>query len=124
VKIDPWYEAAMWVVILGGLAPAGYFLVTWRPRRRWSLRQLDAGGWVLVIWLLYALAAFRLAAGHYRQPSTAVDGALALVVGAGIDAVLWLRVARWVSFRRHPDHPLRRRTDPCVDDELVEDDVP
>lgn len=54
----------------------------------------------------------RALAGHYRLPQTVVEAVAALGVGVLIDLVLWLRVLRWVSFRRDPDHPQRRAGDP------------
>jgi hypothetical protein len=105
------YELGLWVVIVGGLLPAGYFLWTWRPERRWTARQLDAGGWVQVVLALYLLAAFRAAFGHYRDRAGASAWA-ALAVGVGIDMVLWLRMVRWRRFRNDADHPMRRATDP------------
>ena len=95
-----WYLVGLWVVIVGGVLPAGYFVWTWRPPRRWSARQLDAGGWVQVVLALYLLAAFRAAFGHYGGSRGVVDGVAALAVGVAIDVVLWLRVLRWRRFRR------------------------
>lgn len=111
------YLTILWVLIVAGLVPALYFLWSWRPRRRWSATQLDAGGWVAIIAGLYLLAAFRAATGGYSQPRTIGQEIATFTLGAGIDAVLWLRVIRWRSFRRGElDHPLRRCTDPAVDD--------
>lgn len=106
------YWIALGAVIAGGIVPAVFFLVTWRPRARFSARQLDAGGWVGVVLALYLLAAFRALAGHYRLPTSAPEAVVALAIGAGIDALLWVRLVRWSRFRREPDHPLRRCTDP------------
>lgn len=111
-----WYWPALGLVIAGGILPAAYFTWSWRPQRRWSARQLDAGGWVHVILALYLLAAFRGVAGHYRLPSTVPEAVASLAVGAAIDVVLWIRVLRWVSFRRDPDQPQRRAGDPAPSD--------
>lgn len=107
------YWIALWIVIVGGLVPAAYFTWSWRPRFRWSPTQLDAGGWVQVVLALYLLAAARTALGHYQQPDHPLESVATIAVGLGIDAALWLRVGRWLVFRRQgPDHPMRRCTDP------------
>lgn len=113
---------ARWIVILGGLIPSLYFVWSWRPRARFSARQLDAGGWVAVIAALYLLAAVRAATGQYEATPDVDDWLVTVGIGGAIDSVLWLRVFRWRAFRRDgDDHPLRRATDPAVD---CEPDLP
>lgn len=108
--------AVLWIVIVGGLIPSLYFVWTWRPRARFSARQLDAGGWVAVIAALYLLAGVRAAMGQYKTDVEPVDWFATAIIGGAIDCVLWLRVFRWRAFRRDgDDHPLRRATDPPVD---------
>lgn len=102
----------LWALIVAGLVPSLWFVYSWRPSRRWSARALDAGGWVAIIAALYLLAALRAAFGHYREPATLADALATFAIGAGVDAVLWLRVLRWREFRKDPTHPLRRATDP------------
>jgi hypothetical protein len=106
-----WYWPLLWIVLAGGLIPAAWFTWTWRPRRRWSPRQLDAGGWVHVILALYLLSAFRLATGQSKLPDSVPEALFGLVIGAGIDVVLWVRVTRWLEFRRGAQ-PLTRHDDP------------
>lgn len=115
------YWPLWWAVVVGGLLPSAYFVATWRPARRWSTRQLDTGGWVPVIAVLYLLAGVRGLLGLNRLPETIASGLLPLAIGAAIDGVLWLRAVRWAQFRRNPTHPLRRSTDPC---ECATDDAP
>ncbi len=103
----------LWIVIIGGLIPSLYFVWSWRPRARFSARQLDAGGWVAVIAALYLLAAVRAALGQYETDVAPDDWFATIVIGLAIDAVLWIRVLRWREFQRGgDDHPLRRATDP------------
>jgi hypothetical protein len=108
---DQTYYAVLWIVIAGGLVPAVYFLTTWRPARRWSPLQLDAGGWVAVVAALYLLAAIRVVLGHYSVPSSRWQAIASFAVGFAIDGVIWLRALRWRSFRTNP--PQRRSTDAC-----------
>lgn len=119
MRTDVFY-GILWILILGGLVPSLWFVYSWRPAARWSARQLDAGGWVGIIAGLYVLAALRAILGHYREPANLVDGLGTFAIGALIDAILWLRVLRWESFRRDaPEHPLRRVDDPPEVGEVV-----
>lgn len=108
-----WYWPLLVAVLAGGLVPAGYFLLTWRPRRLLSTSSLDAGAWVMVLFALYALAAYRLAIGHSALPESSAAAIPGLVVGAFLDVVLWLRALRWHRFRGSAgaDPPQRRSTD-------------
>lgn len=118
------YYPIWWAVVLGGLIPAAYFMWTYRPQHRFSARQLDAGGWVPIIAALYLLSVVNTLLGRNEPPESAIAGSIALSIGAGIDAMLWLRVARWRSFQQNPSHPLRRDTDPICEhapDEVDED---
>ena len=96
-----WYAVGLWVVLVGGIVPASYFTWTWRPRRRWTGTQLDAGAWVQVVLALYLVSALRLVLGGPTEPSSWWNGALGLALGAAIDVVLWVRMLRWRTFRQH-----------------------
>lgn len=105
--MSTWYWPALALVIAGGILPAVYFLWTWRPSKALSSSAIDAGGWVAVVLALYLLAALRGLFGQYRLPETVLEGVLGLLIGAGIDAVLWLRVIRWRAFRRSARDAIR-----------------
>lgn len=94
-----WYRLGLWAVIVGGLVPAGYFLATYRPRRRFAPAQLDAAGWVQVVVLLYLLGAYNAATGQREVPARP-EGAFSLLVGAAIDGLLLLRAVVWWRVRR------------------------
>jgi len=98
-----WYAVGLWVVLAGGIVPAGYFTWTWRPRRRWTGTQLDAGAWVQVVLALYLVSALRGALGGVNEPTSWWTGALSLTLGVAINTVLWVRMLRWRAFKR--DHP-------------------
>lgn len=108
------YDAALAVVVVAGVLPAGYFVWTYRPRQRWRLDALDAGGWVAIILVLYLLTAWRLVAGGVREPEEWWDGASSLLVAGLVDVVLWVRVLNWRRIRRDVERygwPPRRRAD-------------
>lgn len=100
MSMSSWYWPALAAIIAAGILPAVYFLWTWRPSRALATSSIDAGGWVAVVLALYLLAALRGLFGQYRLPDTVLEAVLGLLVGAGIDGVLWLRVIRWRAFRR------------------------
>lgn len=92
------YELATGLVILAGLVPAGYFAVTFRPRRP-TMATLDAGGLFAVIAALYLWAGVRLVLGNTVEPDSPAAGVVSLGLGLLIDAFLWLRAVHWRRFR-------------------------
>lgn len=93
-----WFWWALAALLVGGLAPGLYFLVTWRPRRwrRGIVFDLRASVGSLVI--VYLLAGVR-AAVDAEAPSPGV-GVLYLAVFALIDLHLWGRAIMWERLRR------------------------
>lgn len=99
------YAAALLIVLAAGLVPALYFTWTFRPARPFSLLNLDAGGWVPVIALLYAWAGVRYVLGMSTPPDTLAEAVLGLGLGVAIDFLLLVRVIHWRRLRRE-NHPL------------------
>lgn len=106
-----WYWPLLWLVLVGGLVPAGYFLSTWRPSKllRPGVRELDAGGWVWAIFLLYLSSAARAVVGH--PTPTLAPALIGLAIGVMVDALLVLRAMHWRRLRHSTELPQRRSTD-------------
>lgn len=93
------YAVAFAVVLAAGLAPALYFSWSFRPHRPFSLLNLDAGGWVPVIALLYIWSGVRYAIGLSTPPASIPEAAAGLVLGVLIDALLIVRAVHWRRIR-------------------------
>jgi hypothetical protein len=93
------YAVAFGIVLAAGLGPAVYFSWSFRPRRPFSLLNLDAGGWVPVIALLYAWSAVRYALGMSTPPETFGEAAVGLGFGVAIDLLLIVRAVHWHRLR-------------------------
>lgn len=94
------YAVALVAVLAAGLLPALYFSWTFRPAHPLALLNLDAGGWVPVIALLYGWAAIRYAVGMSTPPESFGEACLGLGLGALIDFLLIVRVVHWRRLRR------------------------
>lgn len=96
------YITLLVLVLVGGWVPATLFLLVHRPPRWRDLISLDASGWVVIIWLLYAWTGYRLATGRARTAiDVTSDRAIGLVIGVGIDVLVWLRLVHWLRFYRY-----------------------
>lgn len=93
------YAAAFAVMLAAGIGPALYFSWSFRPRRPFSLLNLDAGGWVPVIALLYVWSGLRYALGLSTPPRSIVEAVLGLGIGVAIDALLIVRAVHWHRLR-------------------------
>lgn len=106
------YFPILWATMIGGLIPGGYFIVTFRPRLSRLGDGVDAGGWAIVIMLLYVRSVIMLLLGA-RIPEVGA-GVVNVAFGAAVDALLWLRAVRWHRLRRDVKqgaHPFTRSTD-------------
>lgn len=93
------YFGLLWVLLVIGIVPAFYFVGTFRPRRHGLPASVDVAGLGAVVLLLYLRQVTLLAIGAVA-PSSVEAKVSGIVFGVAIDALLWLRAARWWKVRR------------------------
>lgn len=110
-RVGGWWWPAYWAMLISGIIPALYFLLTWRPSRLWRLRELDTGGWVFGILLLYLSAAVRTLLSAAPPPTMDV-AVVNLVLGFAVGVILWVRALHWHAMRQEfREKPGRRMDD-------------
>lgn len=95
------------LMALVGTILSGAFLVIHRPSSWKSLISLDASGWIILLFLLYirtiSLTVISLMEGNYALPSF-WRSIVSFAFGIGFDALLIIRMANWLRFRREESH--------------------
>jgi hypothetical protein len=95
-----------WVIILTGLIASGLFLVLHRPRNWFRPASLNATGWVIIIFLLYARSVVGLVTkGDTLLSQTWTQNAWGMIIGIAIDVLLVFRVYTFLRFQKtHEPH--------------------
>lgn len=103
------YFPLLWLVLVGGLVPGLFFAVTFWPRRSRLHDAIDVAGLVVLVIVLYAWSALTIVLGTPRPTST-VSAVFGLVLGAAIDAALWVRAIRWWRLRHEFNQQKKKGT--------------